>query len=135
MKTESNIMAMQSAERFAELFLESGMDLPVEPHMEELKKPLEIEEEAIPNRICIQPLEGYDSCSDGSPSDLVYRRYRRFAESAHKVDGEGLTDFEREVFRAVVAHSFTAEEHEAYSDRWADDEEPIMDFQGEDFLS
>ena len=61
--------------------------------------------------------------------------YRRFAESAHKVDGEGLTDFEREVFRAVVAHSFTAEEHEAYSDRWADDEEPIMDFQGEDFLS
>ena len=61
--------------------------------------------------------------------------YRRFASTARKEDGEGLTDFEREVFRAAVGHSLTTEEHKAYADRWADDEEPIMDFQGEDFLS
>ncbi len=89
MKTGSSIMAMQSTEKFVEMFLKNDIKLPVEARMEELKKPLEIDEKAIPNRICIQPLEGYDSCSDGSPSDLVYRRYRRFAGS-----GAGLVWFE-----------------------------------------
>ena len=34
-------------------------------------------------------MEGYDSDADGSPTDLVYRRYRRFAGS-----GAGLVWFE-----------------------------------------
>ncbi|MBR0512827.1 MAG: hypothetical protein IJK06_01090 [Clostridia bacterium] len=47
------------------------MDLPVEESMEELRKPISVGGKTIPNRICIQPLEGYDSCIDGAPSDLV----------------------------------------------------------------
>jgi 2,4-dienoyl-CoA reductase-like NADH-dependent reductase (Old Yellow Enzyme family) len=65
------------------------MDLPVEEGMTALGEPLEVEGKTIPNRICFQPLEGYDSRSDGSPSELVYRRYRRFARS-----GAGLIWFE-----------------------------------------
>ena len=40
--------------------------------------------------------------------------YRRFAESARKVKGEGLTEFEKKVFRATIDHSFTEEERAEY---------------------
>ena len=81
--------AVHSPEAFAEMLRNHGMDFPVEEGMDELRKPLRVGEKTIPNRICIQPLEGYDSCIDGSPSDLVYRRYGRFARS-----GAGLIWFE-----------------------------------------
>ena len=90
MKEKSpDIRELRSPEAFAEMLREHGMDLPVEESMSELRKSLEVDGKTIPNRICFQPLEGYDSCSDGSPSDLVYRRYRRFARS-----GAGLIWFE-----------------------------------------
>ena len=84
-----NIKEIQSPEDFTDILRTHGMDLPVEESMSELRKPISVGEKTIPNRICIQPLEGYDSCIDGSPSDLVYRRYRRFASS-----GAGLVWFE-----------------------------------------
>ncbi len=84
-----DIREMRSAEAFAEMLRKHGMDLPAEDSMAELRKSLAVEGKTIPNRICIQPLEGYDSRSDGSPSELVYRRYRRFARS-----GAGLVWFE-----------------------------------------
>ena len=80
---------MRSPETFAAMLRDHGMDLPVEERMTALGKPLEVEGKTIPSRICFQPLEGYDSRSDGSPSELVYRRYRRFARS-----GAGLIWFD-----------------------------------------
>ena len=94
---------IQSPEAFAEMLRKHGMDLPVEESMGELRKPLKIGEKTIPNRICIQPLEGYDSRSDGSPSELVYRRYRRFARS-----GAGLVWFES----AAVAEDGKSNPHQ-----------------------
>jgi len=94
---------IQLPETFAEILREHGMDLPVEESMSELRKPLIVGEKKIPNRICIQPLEGYDSQSDGSPSDLVYRRYRRFARS-----GAGLIWFES----AAVAEDGKSNPHQ-----------------------
>ncbi len=84
-----NARGIQSPENFSGMLRTHGLDLPVEESMAELRKPVSIGAKTIPNRICIQPLEGYDSCIDGSPSDLVYRRYRRFARS-----GAGLVWFE-----------------------------------------
>ena len=84
-----NVRDTQSPEAFADTLRKHGLDLPVEESMATLRKPIVIGEKTIPNRICIQPLEGYDSCNDGAPSDLVYRRYRRFARS-----GAGLVWFE-----------------------------------------
>ena len=43
----------------------------------------------VPNRLSIQPMEGFDATLSGSPSDLTFRRYKRFAQS-----GVGLIWFE-----------------------------------------
>ena len=37
------------------------------------------------NRWCIHPMEGWDGTRDGRPSDLTYRRWRRFGESGAKL--------------------------------------------------
>ncbi|MBN2853678.1 MAG: FAD-dependent oxidoreductase, partial [Clostridia bacterium] len=46
---------------------------------EEFKKPLVVDGKAIPNRFCIQPMEGCDGDELGNPSELTYRKYKRFA--------------------------------------------------------
>jgi 2,4-dienoyl-CoA reductase (NADPH2) len=66
-----------------------GFDLPFDEEISSLLKPLVIDEHNIPNRIVIQPMEGYDSIKDGSPSDLTRRRYLRYAEG-----GSGIIWFE-----------------------------------------
>lgn len=37
------------------------------------------------NRWCIQPMEGWDGTTDGRPSELTMRRWRRFGESGAKL--------------------------------------------------
>lgn len=44
-----------------------------------LAKNVRIGTKEAPNSIAVLPMEGCDSNSDGSPSDLTYRRYKRFA--------------------------------------------------------
>ena len=39
----------------------------------------------IGNRFCIHPMEGWDGDSDGRPTDLTRRRWRRFGESGAKL--------------------------------------------------
>ena len=89
MKSVINTKLIQSPEDFVEMLYPYGMKLPVEKDMASLKLPLTIGRKTIPNRICIQPLEGFDSNEDGSPTELVHRRYTRFARS-----GAGLVWFE-----------------------------------------
>lgn len=103
MEQKPGITGNQSPAAFAETLRKHGMDLPVQESLTELGKPLEAGGETIPNRICFQPLEGYDSLCDGSPSDLVYRRYRRFAGS-----GAGLIWFES----AAVAEDGKSNPHQ-----------------------
>ncbi|MBR6789500.1 MAG: flavin oxidoreductase/NADH oxidase, partial [Oscillospiraceae bacterium] len=66
-----------------------GVHLPFSEDLSALKKPLDLGGKVLPNRIVIQPMEGCDSEPDGSPSELVRRRYDRFARS-----GAGLIWFE-----------------------------------------
>ena len=73
-----HVKEIQSPEDFADMLRTHGMDLPIEGSMAELRKPIGVGGKTIPNRICIQPLEGYDSRINGAPSDLVYRRYRLY---------------------------------------------------------
>ena len=82
MKSVINTKLIQSPEDFVEMLYPYDMKLPVEKDMASLKLPLTIGRKTIPNRICIQPLEGFDSNEDGSPSELVHRRYTRFARTA-----------------------------------------------------
>ncbi len=103
MKPDADNRDLQTPERFRILLKEHGMDLPVEANAESLRLSARTDRKTIPNRICIQPLEGYDSLDDGSPSDLVYRRYRRFAHS-----GAGIVWFES----AAVAEDGKSNPHQ-----------------------
>ena len=59
----------------------------------------------IPNRLCIQPMEGCDGLPDGSPGELTIRRYKRFSES-----GAGLVWFEA----TAVVHEGRANPRQLY---------------------
>ena len=56
-----------------------GFELPYIDDISPLLNPALIEGFTIPNRLVVQPMEGYDSQPDGSPSALTKRRYLRYA--------------------------------------------------------
>ncbi len=58
---------------------ELGVNITLSDDLEPLKKPVKIGNKIAPNSIAILPMEGCDSNPDGSPSELVYRRYKRFS--------------------------------------------------------
>ena len=49
-----------------------------------LAQPIDVLGRTIPNRFCVQPMEGWDGLEDGNPSDNTVRRWRRFGESGAK---------------------------------------------------
>ena len=44
------------------------------------KKPVEIDGAVCPNRFCIHPVEGCDGDGEGTPRELTFRRYAKFAK-------------------------------------------------------
>ena len=68
-----------SLEELQQDIREAGVNLPISENFNAFKKPLEIYGHTLKNRLSIQPLEGFDAGEDGTPSDLTFRRYRRFA--------------------------------------------------------
>lgn len=65
------------------------LDLPIEEDVSILGEPINVGKRDLPNRIAIQPMEGCDALPDGSPGELTFRRYERFARG-----GAGLIWFE-----------------------------------------
>lgn len=71
-------------------FLEkNNVNIPISENINILSEKIKIGEKFIPNRIAIHPMEGCDATLDGKPSELTFRRYRRFARG-----GAGLLWFE-----------------------------------------
>ncbi len=68
---------------------ELGIDLPFSDDIQILFEPVTFAGKQTPNRLAIHPMEGFDSKPDGSPGELSFRRYRRFASG-----GSGLLWFE-----------------------------------------
>ena len=66
-----------------------GMNIETTEDFAPLHQPLTIGKVTAPNRMAVLPMEGCDSGEDGTPSELVFRRYRRFAAG-----GAGLLWFE-----------------------------------------
>jgi 2,4-dienoyl-CoA reductase (NADPH2) len=55
--------------------------LPISDNLGRLGESVSLGTRTLPNRFVIQPMEGVDADpADGSPSDLTFRRYRRYAE-------------------------------------------------------
>ncbi len=59
--------------------LELGFELPYLDDISPLLQPENVEGFTVQNRLIVQPMEGYDSETDGSPSFLTRRRYLRYA--------------------------------------------------------
>ncbi|MCJ7446649.1 MAG: hypothetical protein MUO72_03050 [Bacteroidales bacterium] len=59
---------------------ELGIDLPFSDDISPLLESVSVEGFSVSNRLVVQPMEGYDSEDDGSPSDLTRRRYLRYAD-------------------------------------------------------
>jgi 2,4-dienoyl-CoA reductase (NADPH2) len=57
-----------------------GLDLPLDADLAPLGKRITIGSREAPNSLAIHPLECRDSTPEGSPSELTFRRYQRFAE-------------------------------------------------------
>jgi 2,4-dienoyl-CoA reductase-like NADH-dependent reductase (Old Yellow Enzyme family) len=57
---------------------ELGFDLPYSDDITPLFQPYQLAGFSIANRLVVQPMEGYDSENDGSPSELSKRRYLRY---------------------------------------------------------
>ncbi len=65
------------------------VSIPISTDLEILRQKIVIKNRTVPNRLAIQPMEGFDAILDGSPSDLTLRRYLRYANG-----GAGLIWFE-----------------------------------------
>jgi len=68
---------------------ELGLSLPIEEDLSILAEQVAIGRLHAPNRFAVQPMEGFDSTADGSPGELCFRRYGRYARG-----GFGLIWFE-----------------------------------------
>lgn len=63
--------------------------LPISSNFEILKQGIQFNHLTIPNRLSIQPMEGFDAKLTGNPSELTFRRYQRYSKG-----GVGLIWFE-----------------------------------------
>ena len=87
--TEHERFDVHSLDDLRHMIDELGLNLPIHEDLSILAEPLQAGPLRLPNRLAIHPMEGCDGTADGAPSDLVFRRYRRFAAG-----GAGLLWFE-----------------------------------------
>jgi NADPH-dependent glutamate synthase beta subunit-like oxidoreductase/2,4-dienoyl-CoA reductase-like NADH-dependent reductase (Old Yellow Enzyme family) len=66
-----------------------GLSLPTREDLGVLGDKVKVGRCEAPNRFVVQPMEGFDADAEGRPTDLAFRRYRRYAEG-----GSGLIWFE-----------------------------------------
>jgi len=71
---------IETVEEFKKVMTDAGHPFPAVKDLSILSQPIKIGNKVAPNRMCIQPLEGFDGTKDGKPSDLIFRRYERYAK-------------------------------------------------------
>lgn len=64
---------------------ELHLDIPLADDISILFSPIVVAGRTLPSRFVIHPLEGADSRPDGGPSELTFRRYRRFARGGASI--------------------------------------------------
>ena len=62
-----------------------GLDVELSDDLSPLFAPIDVAGRRIGNRLAIQPMEGCDGETDGSPGELTLRRYRRFGAGGAKL--------------------------------------------------
>jgi len=69
----------KSIEELRAAMRETGADFPLSEDTSVLNAPYDFASCSAPNRILFQPMEGCDSEDDGSPGEMTYHRYGRYA--------------------------------------------------------
>jgi 2,4-dienoyl-CoA reductase-like NADH-dependent reductase (Old Yellow Enzyme family) len=75
------VRTLRTPDALAARLADLGLDLAVDPVVDPdgaLAQPLGVAGREAANRFCVLPMEGWDGEADGSPSDLVRRRWQRF---------------------------------------------------------
>ncbi len=109
------IRKLDTPESFGAHLRSLGLDLPFDEVVEPtgaLAQPITIHDGAlgelhVPNRFAVLPMEGWDGTPEGRPTDLVQRRWQRFAEG-----GAGLVWAEA----TAVCHEGRANPHQLLID-------------------
>jgi hypothetical protein len=70
----------KSLDKLKKKFEDLNLSIPISQKLDILKQNIKFNHFVIPNRLSIQPMEGFDSEDDGSPGELTVRRYKRYAE-------------------------------------------------------
>ncbi len=70
----------QTDSEFLKKGRELGIEIPFVDSVEPLFENISLGSTKLPNRLAVQPMEGFDANTDGSPGELTFRRYRRYAE-------------------------------------------------------
>ena len=97
---------VSSLDSLREELARQRLDLPVAEDLSVLSEPLSLGRRwRTPNRFVALPMEGFDSAADGSPGELSFRRYRRFAQG-----GSGLLWFEA----TAILHEARSNPHQLY---------------------
>jgi len=84
------IASLKTVDEFAAYLRQSGIALDFDSELlagpdSPLGHPYQFGDFCIGNRFCVLPMEGWDGTTDGEPSDLTRRRWRRFGESGAKL--------------------------------------------------
>ena len=85
------ISSFKTAGELRTYLAETGIDLKLDDHLQvgadaPLAQPYRLANGfTIGNRFCILPMEGWDGTADGRPSELTFRRWRRFGMSGAKL--------------------------------------------------
>lgn len=85
-----NIVAIKNIDDFIGYLNQIGVSLPFDKEMKSgpgspLAKPYVLDDRMIGNRFAILPMEGWDSTTDGHPTELTRRRWQRFGLSGAKL--------------------------------------------------
>lgn len=92
---------------------EHGVDISLSDDMTPLSKSMRIGELTAANRLAIHPMEGCDGKRDGTPGELTFRRWRRFAEGGAAIlwgEAMAIVPEARANPRQLVINSSTATE-------------------------
>src|SRR5881409_2822384 len=81
---------VRDVETFQRYLRESRISIPCDQDLiagdaSPLAQPLQVDHLVLGNRFAIQPMEGWDGTSDGRPTELTFRRWRRFGASGAKL--------------------------------------------------
>ena len=80
MEKNRNRLIYDDLSEFRESIEQKDYSIPVTEDLDPLGQSSEVGGKVIPNSLCLNPMEGHDADTDGGPSALTFRRYRRYAE-------------------------------------------------------